>query len=441
MADFVLDAEIRVKADQSLREIDKFKNSLKGSKKEFSLFGKTIALDSRRIAAGIALIHGIASKMFASIVASSPSVRAAFKEMEISVFEMSLSIGEDLAPVIEDTLVPAFEALRTLILNLDPEVRQFIGILILTTLAVTALAIAVAVLTFVGAPILIAIIAIAAALAILIFMWQNNTLGVRDLANAFVKDILPNLKLLALAFKLLFVQLKELFRLLSPILIVIIAVAFIALKTSINAATQVLIIIIAVIIVLVAILNVLLRGITALVIAAKDFFNIMVEDLGITEEKWLKLLETIKLFVEQAKIKFSGFLEFIKIIFNAIEDTINKALGPVRELIRLLKEAIDLGDITGGIKETVSDIIGQIPGFAEGGEVERTGIIFAHKGEQVLRPVEARQFRAGGGSGGGGVTFNNTFNIGTVQGSRDIHKIIQAVERSQKRQMARKANL
>lgn len=65
--------------------------------------------------------------LFKSMVEASPSLSAAFAEMNFMFEEMMLVLGEALAPIIEDVLVPAVEKLTDFIIDLSPEVQAIIA--------------------------------------------------------------------------------------------------------------------------------------------------------------------------------------------------------------------------------------------------------------------------------------------------------------------------
>ena len=171
MADFKLSAEIEMQAAQALREIDKVVRATKNTAREFNLLGKTITLDTKRIGAGLMKVTAISGAMFGAIAIASPSMRAAFKQMELSAFVLALELGEHLAPMIEETLVPAMEWLTDTVLSLDDDTQTLIATTIALTFVLGLLAIAIAAVTWEFVLVAIIIVAIALAIAGLIVYW------------------------------------------------------------------------------------------------------------------------------------------------------------------------------------------------------------------------------------------------------------------------------
>lgn len=77
--------------------------------------------------------------------------------------------------------------------------------------------------------------------------------------------------------------------------------------------------------------------------------------------------------------------------------------------------AVNIGPLAGTVRALVAGLgsNGPAPGqgkmiepFATGGTVPYTGLIYAHKGEEVLNPRDAAAYRSGAGGGGGGPTNN-----------------------------------
>lgn len=89
------------------------------SQKQVNSFGK---IEKSLLAVGVA-----SSGMFANMIAQSPGLSSAFAEMQFMINEVFAVLGESLAPIIEDYVVPVVESLTEAILNLDPETQKFIA--------------------------------------------------------------------------------------------------------------------------------------------------------------------------------------------------------------------------------------------------------------------------------------------------------------------------
>ena len=115
------------KMDALILSMTKFEQSAKKtsdtaegqSQKQVNSFGK---IEKSLLAVGVA-----SSGMFANMIAQSPGLSSAFAEMQFMINEVFAVLGESLAPIIEDYVVPVVESLTEAILNLDPETQKFIA--------------------------------------------------------------------------------------------------------------------------------------------------------------------------------------------------------------------------------------------------------------------------------------------------------------------------
>lgn len=119
-----------------------------------------------RVGKAVGAVALISSGLFKSMVNASPSLSAAFAEMNFMFEEMFMVLGEQLAPIIEDTMVPAVEKLTEFIISLDPEIQTVIastiGLIAALALGSTTLALFGVSLGGILLPITLAILAIAA---------------------------------------------------------------------------------------------------------------------------------------------------------------------------------------------------------------------------------------------------------------------------------------
>ena len=194
-ADFVLMAEVVVEAKNAIEETSKVNESfaemgmniLQTSKTGKALFSK---LGAGAVAAGLAIagLAMLAGGAFAYITSWSPSLQAAFSIVSVNAGLAAMEIGEALAPMIEDILIPASEKLLEVVTNMDPNFKKFIGV-------VLALA--------VGLGVLVAVLAVGAA-AVLLF---TSPIGIAILVIAALivwggqlSDLMDNLRDRAMAF-------------------------------------------------------------------------------------------------------------------------------------------------------------------------------------------------------------------------------------------------
>lgn len=105
------------KADESAKKVsDTTEASSQKQGQSWSRVGKAIG--------AVALVSG---GLFKSMVDASPSLSVAFAEMSFEFNEMFMILGESLAPIIEDVLVPAIISLTDFIIGLDTEVQTWIA--------------------------------------------------------------------------------------------------------------------------------------------------------------------------------------------------------------------------------------------------------------------------------------------------------------------------
>lgn len=467
MADFKLNAEIMVEAKQALREIEKVKKSIKGTTKEFSFFERVTGLSAKRITASFAAMGLVAGKLFQSILKASPSMRAAFIEMEIAAFEMSLAIGEVLAPAIDETLVPAMNALRDIVLALPPDVQLFIGMMILGTVAAVALAAAVALIGALSLPLIVVVLAVVAALALLFLAYKENEEVIQVVAGLIAEFLKPEINELKASFGELMEAVMRFWDAVKPIIGGLLLIAIVAIATVLKfvllPAFKLLIDNITAGINFVSglfeVLVLLFKGDVneAIRLLMDTFINLFDDVLTATGKFLVSFLELfgpvgefigkiitkgIELAVGAIKFVIQAVFVVIASIINILISGINAAITGANALGANLSKItkIDLG-LLDEEETPKTQVTKTTTVFQEGGRVERTGLIFAHRNEEILRPVEARAFREGKGRGGGTTNFYNTYNIGSMKSRDDIRFMMNEVERRQKRQMNRRANL
>lgn len=119
--------ETNKKMDALILSMTKFEQSAQKStetaegqsQKQVNSFSK---IEKSLLAVGVA-----SSGMFANMIAQSPGMSSAFAEMKFMIDEVFMVLGESLAPIIEDYVVPVVESLTEAFMNLDPETQTFIA--------------------------------------------------------------------------------------------------------------------------------------------------------------------------------------------------------------------------------------------------------------------------------------------------------------------------
>ena len=127
-----------------------------------------------RFAIGMAAVSAAAKRLFDNILEWSPSLAAAFAVMEVNMGLAAMEIGEALAPVINDVLVPATEKFLEFVQNLSPDMKKFLGVTIALIIPLGLVAAAILAATspmvLMGLAIGVVIVAVAALVAgIIIF--------------------------------------------------------------------------------------------------------------------------------------------------------------------------------------------------------------------------------------------------------------------------------
>ena len=104
---------------------------------EFSQGTETLEEDEEKMTMSLsrlgivmAALTASGKKLFNGILEWSPSLAAAFAVMEVNLGLAAMEIGEALAPVIEEFLVPATEKFLNFVQNLSPEMKKFLGLTI-----------------------------------------------------------------------------------------------------------------------------------------------------------------------------------------------------------------------------------------------------------------------------------------------------------------------
>ena len=398
-ADFVLMAEVVVEAKNAIEETSKVNESfaemgmniLQTSKTGKALFSK---LGAGAVAAGLAIagLAMLAGGAFAYITSWSPSLQAAFSIVSVNAGLAAMEIGEALAPMIEDILIPASEKLLEVVTNMDPNFKKFIGVVLALAVGfgvlVAVLAVGAAAVLLFTSPIGIAILVIA---ALIVWGGQLSDLmdNLRDRAMAFFDGLRDNLTLAkkdAGPFKTFFIN---------------------AIENVINVFEDLVVIILEV------------------VSAIGDLFSGDFE--GFKESMANVGRAIVNLFITA----INGIINLINLAIEGMNAIPGVAIPLIGTLERLEYETGEAAANTGqgGSAKTIDQILaeqaaGQAAAenagvFHSGGVFmgDRPGLALLKPGERVLTETEQRSLGIKGGSvGGQGMqTITHNYNI-TING-------------------------
>ncbi len=396
MAEFTMNAEITLKANAAIKAIQNFEKGAKGSKKEFSLLGRTIKLDAGRIKKSIFAMTAVLGGFFGKIFKQSPHIRAEFKRLEASTLLFNVALGEKLAPTVA-IFVDGIIFLQQAFLSLPDPMQEWLLLTGLITVAIGILTLAVLALMIAISPITLAILGVSLAIAALI-VFAPDIEGFGQTITDFGKNISSTL----------------------------VDVRHDIDKTIREFFSQF------------GTFGVIIGDMVTLIVDAILLIPIFLADMIATGIQMLG--DFMKAIGRLFQGDFGGFADalgdmFIRMI-NLMIRTLNSFLiSPLNQAMRLIDDVAEAfgGDLNFRINE-IPEISRQ-----EGGEVRRDGLIFAHRGEEVATKSQTRANRRGN-NGGGQVTINNynTFKIASVDSKSRIREMMKEADRLNKRNMDRR---
>lgn len=124
----------------------------------------------QRLGSEMKTIAVIGAGLFAGLVAASPALQASLLMVSFEAREMARAVGDELAPIINDFVLPALVALTDAFLGLPQPIRSVIAVVIGLSVVVGILSIAMGVLAAVSWPIVIVILAIMAVISAVIWV-------------------------------------------------------------------------------------------------------------------------------------------------------------------------------------------------------------------------------------------------------------------------------
>lgn len=387
-----MSAEVILKIKAAQKGIDEFEKKVRGTKKEFTLFGRTMSLDTARITKNLKALSLISGAFLSAILIMSPATRAELFRLKASLISLSLAFDSVLAPAVAG-IVDQLEFAIDAFLRLDSNWQEFIITTIALTVAISGLTLAIVALSAAAGPIALVILGLAAGIAAwLVFNDEITSFGENLVTTA--GNIRTAMHDALVAINKSVDDFFSQFGLFGEII-----------GTIVGGALTIF---------------------SAFPIVLTEIFTTSMEIVG----------DFITALTALFRGDFAGIAEalgnvFIRVVNLLIRTINNFFINPLNSALR----AIDnFAETVGGDVNVRLKTIGEIPAFQEGGEVRRDGLIFAHREEEVTSKSQARANRRGdGGEDRGTIIIKNTFNIGSVDSKQRIRQIVRDVERASKR--------
>lgn len=401
MAKFTMNAEITLKANAAIKAIQSFEKKTRDSKKEFSLFGRIISLDTARMIKNLKALSLISGAFLGAILIMSPQTRAELFRLRASTLELSLAFDQVLAPAVSN-IVDKLEIAINAFLQLDSNWQEFIITTIALTVAIAALTLGIIALSAAAGPITLVILGLAAGIsAWLIFNDDITEFGINlvNMAGNIRTAVHDALTAINRSVDDFFSQ----FGLFGEIVGGIIQGA--------------------------------ITVFAAFPIVLSEIFTTSMEIVG----------DFIQAIAALFRGDFVGIAEslgnvFIRVINLLIRTINNFLIAPVNSALRAIDK---FAETVGGDVNFRLNTIGEIGSLQEGGEVRRDGLIFAHREEEITTKSQARANRRRGNGGGGQVVnnFYTTLKIGNVDSKKRVREIMRESERMNKRSADRRFKL
>lgn len=434
--DFVLSMGLYMSAAEALNTLKDVGKSANQSGESIEDMGSSSELSMAKMGAAFAFLGHVATGVFDNMKEASPSLQVALLEIDLTLEELYRTLGEALAPVIEDVILPLIIQLVDWFMSLNEATQQNIAIIIGLVVAFTMLA------PFVGGFVLLlnsgalpAILAVSAGLLLLdldiskISQSLEIVIGwIIEFVNEhenFVKGILIGIIILTVPF---------------AGLIILIGALFLAYKNNFGGMKDI-------------VDNMVGEMVDKLVEFADNndeqfgrIFEKIKELIVVLEPVMAWIFENVAVgmsivfdFILEAFDGFldifEGLIEFFIGLFTwdteKMGDGITQAFkGVVNVIIAIINSFIDvwnslLDNIEGWdalpdwIQEGASDLkMTTLATFHDGGVIGGTGEvpIMALGGEEVLTEDDPRHIKNAGGTKSGGTVFQNTFHISVKAG-------------------------
>lgn len=412
MADFKLSAAVVLISKQATDTQKELEEGFKKIEKSAGQTGRKSSLSLKAMTNDMMKLGAIGSGAFAMMMNASPALASAFDSITFSIEELFMILGDRLAPLIEEHVVPIVEMLVEGFASLDPEVQTAIAVVIGFAALLLPLSIGIGVVsTALGVllgPIGLVILAIAA----LWLAWEMNLGNIQghtsdtikmltDMWKSFVSDNSEE-------FARLFDNIKEFWDNIRPIVNMIADLFFTHFQGKIAVAIKYVMDVISA-------FTLILNGVL-------DVIN------GIFAGDWGRV--------------WQGVQDIVRGIFNYFAAGINAMIGNLNNIINTIENFVN--KIPGVDWNAPS--IPLIPTLHEGGVFHSSsgqeGLAFLKNNERVRTATQERGLQRqlrdnsrGGGSGGLTLIFNNP----SFRERRDIQDLVRQIDQIQKREAQRRS--
>ena len=457
--DFLLSALLTISAEDALKQLKDVGKEAKDAGDDIEDMGSGSELSAAKMAVAFTALGNVTSGIWDSMLEASPSLQIAMLEIDMSMEEIYRTLGEALAPIIEEVILPLVEQFVEWFMSLDSETQTLIASVIGITMAMSALApVLVGIISLVGAlswPIL----AVVAAIAALVFIWTTDFMGLRTMIEEWwVEGIQPIFEELSMAFTDAGGDFAAFWEVVEPIISTIVR-AFVdnflgSIQNVFGFVVDSITSVIGIFTSLGALISAIFGGdIPGILDALGDLFH-NVFDLILGNALDLAMAQ-LRSFGDYISDIFDAIGQILGAIFGdgltntmgVIFDTIK---GLINGLIAILNDFIigTINDVLGGIKGVNIagahpfgwiELLGDIPSLAIGGMVPGSGPVpmIGHGGEEMLQKTNPRHISNLGTNGGSGMVFYNTFQITAKTGMdrRELQELGDNVAQYMERQM------
>lgn len=170
---FALKAILSLSTKKAHASVNKFTKSVAHGAKTTELANKRQENSWQRLGSTLKTISLIGASLFAGMVAASPQLQASLMMISFEIRELMMALGDELAPMINDYILPVVRKMVDLFLAMPQPIRQTIAVAIGLTVALGALSVVIGILMSVSWPIVAVILAVAAVIVGVIWLFKN----------------------------------------------------------------------------------------------------------------------------------------------------------------------------------------------------------------------------------------------------------------------------
>ena len=170
---FALKAILTISTKQAQSAVNKLTKAVGQSSKETDKSNQRQQNSWQRLGAELKTIAAVGAGLFAGMVAASPALQASLIMVTYEFREMARALGDEIAPIINEVVLPAVEWLTEAFLAMPQPIRWIIAVTIALTVVLGALAVAMGVLMTVSWPIVAVILAIVAVIWAVIWVFKH----------------------------------------------------------------------------------------------------------------------------------------------------------------------------------------------------------------------------------------------------------------------------